>query len=164
MAKAKIESTGLVRRNTAVATTALIDIPAASLLDEQAPAGARVMSLDMASPEDQELLFKTEGGLVRDAMAHVAEPFPVRHWIAKAVDVAQEGEAEPVRCVRLTLISPEGEMLALTSIGAVQSWDLIRNFKGDGPYDPPIDVWCQSVKTRKGFNMWRLTPFAPKKS
>jgi hypothetical protein len=61
-----------------------------------------------------------------------------------------------MRCVRVVLISPDRETLPFTSQGVVSSLDLVRTLKGDGPYDPPINVSVRPQRTSGGFTLYRL--------
>lgn len=136
---------------------------AAGLLNEQVPVGTCVMNF---SPSDQgigDVLFALEERASREPLQHVAEPFRVRWWSAKKIELADDQTGEVVSHVRLALASPDGDTLSFVSVGAVVSWDLIRAVHGDGPYDPALPVLVKPEKTRGGFTTYRLRP-APQQS
>jgi hypothetical protein len=56
----------------------------------------------------------------------------------------------------VVLVSADFKTLAFTSAGIVDSLDLIRAVKGEGPYDPAVGVTVHPVSTRSGRQMLRL--------
>lgn len=83
-------------------------------------------------------------------------PFPVKYYYAHQVELTNQRTGEAEERTRLVLISPEHETCSFVSAGVLDSLDLLRRFKGDGPYDPPLRVMAARQKTRGGNTMLRL--------
>jgi hypothetical protein len=150
-----------VVRDGAICTVEMVPNPIARLFDPELPAGSRTMNFDPATQDGESLLELTEDPTTREPTQHVSHPFRVVWWLAKAVDLPSPETGEIKRAIRLTLISEEFDTLAFTSIGATQSWDLIRLGRGDGPYDPPMAIWVRAVKTSHGRTMYQLRRSPP---
>lgn len=152
----KEKATVLIRRDTAIATGSMLKLPIASLYSESAPEGARILNWDPEGPDGETLLMAAEERATREVSQHVDRPFDLKWWVGKAVILPDPVTGEDTQLVRLVLISPEYETLAMTSIGAVHSLDLIRVTRGDGPYESPLKINIKLEKTRSGRTLYRL--------
>jgi hypothetical protein len=150
-----------VVRDGAICTVEMVVNPIARLFDPELPAGSRTMNFDPGTQDGEALLELTEDPTTREPSQHGTLPFMVQWWCAKAVDLPSIETGEIKRAIRLTLISDDFDTLAFTSIGAVQSWDLIRLGRGDGPYDPAMPIWVRNVRTQHGRTMYQLRRSAP---
>lgn len=157
---AKSTAIAVVKRETAVLAASLVKQPIRQLADDSVAVGAYVLNFDPATPLGAELLFLSEEKGTRSFDQHLEHPFPLSHWIAKKIELADNETGEVQKMIRLVLISPEKETLDFVSIGAVASLDLIRTLYGDGPFDPPLPLIVKLEKTRSGFNLLRLRPAA----
>lgn len=146
----------VVNRNTATLAASVVQVPATSLMADTAKDGDYLFSFNPANPENEELVFACDGNASREWAQHVAEPFLLWHWAVKRISLTDQDTEQTFPHLRLVLIDPDGETLAFVSTGVVQSLDLIRTLRGDGPYVPPIPVVVSPVKTRLGFQTLKL--------
>lgn len=145
-----------LRRNTAIASIGLLQHPCSELLANNVQDGSYLFSFDPSDPESEPLFMLCEDEASREWTQHITEPFLVQHWAAKRVPLAErDGDSASIG-VRLVLIDPQGETLAFVSKGALQSWDIIRQLRGDGPYNPPIRIIVKQIGTRAGFHVYKL--------
>lgn len=148
----------IVRRNTAITSQKIVDQSCWSMMASDVPEGAYLFGFDPNTPEGESMLFAAETGKSRDASQHFSEPFLLHAWCVKRIALSQDEGDTTVPALRVCLIDTEGETLSFVSSGIVQSLDTIRTLRGDGPYDPPIPVVVVSVRTRHGFNVYKLRP------
>lgn len=89
-----------------------------------------------------------------DSMLNV--PFPCKYYYAHPVEMNDQRTGEVLDRVRLVLVSPEGETCSFVSQGVIDSLDIVRRFKGDGPYNPPVRFKVSRQATRRGNTVLRL--------
>lgn len=147
-----------VRRNTAVTSAKTLEQPATSFIRDDVAEGSYLFGFDPGIPANEPLVYACEQQATHEASQHLTEPFRLWCWAVKKVAVKDANSGDTIPAVRLVLIDPDGETLAFVSMGAVLSLDMLRQLKGDGPYDPPIPVYVREIKTRQG---WRLYKFVP---
>lgn len=152
---------GIIKRDSAIVTSDLIKVPIRILFNEDAPVGGRILSFDPQGEGGAELLMLTEQQTDMVPEQLLNYPFEIQHWCAKAIELVNQTNGKTDRAVRVTLISPSKSTVAFTSRGVVESMDVLRLLYGDGPYQPPIKVWVNSVKTRSGWKMSQLTTKSP---
>lgn len=158
------KTTIAIRRNTAMATQSLVEVPCLSLLRPEVAEGQMLWSFDPTDPQNEALVYLVDGQATREWTQHVSEPFQFVAWTAKAVMVESTETGELVRAVRIVLIDNNRDTLAFASTGVAASLDLIRTLRGDGPYDPPIPLVVLPLKTRGGRQTLKLIPvMAPPK-
>lgn len=147
-----------IRRNTAIRTQTLVEVPVLGLIREEVPDGSMIFSFDPNIPANEPLIFLTDGEATRDVDQHLVHPFNLVNWVVKKILIPhlETGELSPA--VRVVLIDDENETLSFSSVGVAASLDLIRTLRGDGPYEPPIPVTFSRVKTRRGFNTIKMRP------
>lgn len=144
-------------QNFAIAIPSISDSARLSqMAADSVPVGTMAGNFSAADPNFATLLFAVDEPATEDKADHMTTPFLVRHWAAKKTELISERSGEATTAIRLVLVSPEGKTLAFTSAGAVDSWDLVRAVKGEGPYNPPLGVTVHPVTTRSGRTMLRL--------
>ncbi|HET6917663.1 MAG TPA: hypothetical protein VFH56_16370 [Acidimicrobiales bacterium] len=113
-------------------------------------------NIDLVGDEAFALVLKAQNQPTVPTESVEQTPFPVRYYYAHQVELANQRTGEVEERTRLVLISPELETCSFVSGGILDSLDLLRRFKGDGPYDPPLCVLAARQKTRGGNTMLRL--------
>jgi hypothetical protein len=144
-------------------TTFALAIPSVSdsarlsqLSADSVPVGSMAGNFNSQSPEFAALLFAVDEPATEDKADYMTKPFPVKWWAAKKTELVAERSGEVTAAVRVVLVSADLKTLAFTSAGIVDSLDLIRAVKGEGPYDPAVGVTVHPVSTRSGRQMLRL--------
>lgn len=150
----------IVRRNTAVSAVGALTNPVAGLLAPDVAEGSYILSFDPTDVRNESLLFSVDSESECEAEDFIHKPFPIVNWAAKRVNLTDPETGEVTAHIRVTLIDGAGTTLSFVSIGIAASLDLIRTLRGDGPYDPPYCVYVKSLKTRRGFRLYRLFPAA----
>jgi hypothetical protein len=83
----------------------------------------------------------------------------VEHVLAHSVESVTE-EGEVVGLLRIVLVSPDGQAYATTAAGIRESIRLLAKFYGLPPWKDGLKVKVESIKTRRGFKTFRLSPVA----
>lgn len=147
-----------VNRNTAVAMKDQVLQPISGLFADDIAVGTTILGFDPTHEAHEAAVYAAESGESDPPEDYRDTPFLLYAWMAKKIQLADQVTGDPQPAVRVVLMSPGGKMMAATSMGVVLSLDLIRTFRGDGPYDPPIPVRVVETKTRRGFRLYRLVP------
>jgi hypothetical protein len=147
-----------LRRNTAIKSEALVESTTLSMIREEIPEGAMLWSFDPTVPANEELVYCVDGEGTREWTQHVEHGFGLVNWAAKKVLIPNETTGDLTAAIRVTLIDKDRETLCFVSTGIAASLDLLRTFRGDGPYEPPIFVVFRQVKTRRGFATLKMRP------
>jgi hypothetical protein len=150
----------LARRNTAILTTSLVMLPCMSLLRDEVEIGAKIWSFDPSDPAMEALVYLVDGQGTREWTQHVAEPFCLVNWAVQKITMSHPETGEDRPALRVVLIDDNDETLSFVSVGIAASLDTIRTLKGDGPYSPTIPLVIVPLKTRSGFNTYKLRPIA----
>ena len=119
-------------------------------------------NIDLAGDEAFALVLKAQNQPTIPGESLEQTPFPVKYYYAHQVELTNQRTGEVEERTRLVLISPELETCSFVSGGVLDSLDLLRRFKGDGPYDPALRVMAARQKTRGGNVMIRLE-YVPEK-
>jgi hypothetical protein len=122
------------------------------------PVGFETANFGPDTPGFQKMIFQVDEPATQDRADHVAEPFGIRYWHAKKVELANERTGELEAAIRLTFLDAAGRTLSFVSWGVVDSFDRLRQIHGDGPYDPPLRVLVASLTTKTKRTMVRLRP------
>jgi hypothetical protein len=154
------KSTAIARRNTAIMTQSLVEVPCMSLLRSEVADGTMIWSFDPSDPALETLVFQVDGSGTREWTQHIAEPFCLVNWAVKRIMMANEETGDEQPALRIILIDDNDETMTFVSVGIAASLDLIRTLRGDGPYSPPIPLIVLPIKTRKGFQTLKLRPVA----
>jgi hypothetical protein len=115
-----------------------------------------VTNLDLRGREGLIRQMKVTSAVDREGESLSDTPFPIRWWYAHIVEPVDPSTGEVQRCIRVVLMSPEGQTTSFTSGGVIDSLDMIRRSLGDGPYDPPLWVRLVRIKTRHKRTIFRL--------
>lgn len=131
-------------------------LPALSGLLSQPGAGhGYITNIKPDGMASAELITQALAGESFDLDSLAGQVFPCRYYLARQVEfVSEAGEAIPLP--RIVLVSPDGATVAFTSDGALQSFDLIRQLCGDGPWDPPLPISAVPIRTRRNYRTFRL--------
>lgn len=142
---------------TAAGTPKLLPTaPIAGFFADPANNFAIATNIDVMGDAGLALLMKCTGQPTVPSDTLDGVPFPVKFYYAHMVELANQRTGEIESRVRLVLVSPEGETCSFVSQGVIDSLDLIRRFKGDGPYNPPLKVKVTRQKTRSQNIVLRL--------
>lgn len=150
---------GLITQpQTAIRLSEMVAAPIASLLDDSVRDNSLLLGFDPKTPHGEALLFSMESDATEQPGDYSKDPFPVYSWGAKRVPLYDDMAREYVPVVRVVLMSRDGKTLAFTSDGIVASLDMIRALRGDGPWEPALNVVVREVKTRRGYRLYKLQP------
>lgn len=153
------KSNGLiVQPTTAIRLSEMVAAPIASLLDDGVRDNSLLLGFDAKSPEGEAWLFAMEDDASEEPGDYRDKPFPMISWGAKRVPLYDDQSRDYLPVVRVVLIGDGGRTLAFTSDGVVASLDMIRALKGDGPFQPPLNVIVREVTTRRGYRLYKLQP------
>jgi single-stranded DNA-binding protein len=89
----------------------------------------------------------------------VGKVITVQHILAHSVETVTE-DGEVVGLLRIVLQEPDGKAYATTSAGVRESIRLLARFYGLPPWADGLKVKVDSIKTRRGFETFRLSPVA----
>lgn len=156
---AHVTKTAIIRRNTATLALGAITQPACGLMADDVAAGNYLFSFDPADPANERLIFAIDDTSTYEAEQFLAKPFNLVNWAVKKIMMPDQETGEMRPQCRTTLIDDKSETLSFVSIGVLLSLDLIRTLRGDGPYDPPIPTIVKSVKTNRGFRLYKIQPY-----
>jgi len=147
----------LIRRE-AVLALSNVKVPAIALYATDVPMGSYLFGFDQTTDEGRKWIFSCEGESTKDPISHLEHPFLLRAWAAKKVMVNPQDGGDPITQVRVTLIDPDGDTMSFVSNGVLGSLDLLRTIYGDGPYNPPLALVTERIKTRGPGHVWKLRP------
>lgn len=145
-----------VKRNTAMTLVETIAAPLAAMTDDTVPVGAKLYGFDPTDPANEAWTFDVNEDATREPNQHFADPFNMVAWAAKKIMLAADADREARPAVRLTLLDDQGERLTFCSGGVLESLDLIRCHRGDGPYSPPVPIVVTESQTRFGYRVYKL--------
>lgn len=154
------DGTMIVRKETAVSLAAVVKAPAVSLLDDGVRDNSYLLGFDPSQPDGESMLFAMESDPTDNWDDYTQTAFPVRTWGCKRVPLYDELQKCEMPVIRTVLIAPDGRTLAFVSDGITTSLDLIRALRGDGPYDPPLNIVIRKVKTRRGYTLLKMQPLS----
>lgn len=147
-----------INRNTAILATSLVENSCRNLTRDEVPVGAAVWGFDPTDPANEPQVFAADDPGTREWTQHTTEPFNLRSWVAKKIELTDPETGTVSTAVRTSIFDNEGESMTFVSVGIIASLDLFRTLRGDGPYEPPIPVVVSQVKTRSGFSTLKLRP------
>jgi hypothetical protein len=153
-----VKKTGLIRKVSAVLATALVNNSIGSLFASDVPPGQWLFGFDPTQPEHEADVFACDADGTREWSQHTTEPFFLRTWGAQKVLLPETAEREEREAVRVVLIDPTGDTLSFVSVGVVNSLDLIRALRGDGPFEPALPIVVVQIKTGVGRQILKLRP------
>lgn len=146
----------IVKRNTAIKLAGKLTASAIGMLRPDVDEGSFMFNFDPTLNESSILLDAFDEKATREWNQHTTEPFPMKWWIIKRIAMEEREDGDDRPAARLVLISPDLETLSFVSKGALETLDLIRLTKGDGPYDPPVPVTVKEIKLGGGRRMLKL--------
>lgn len=130
----------LIRKVSAVVVSSIVENRLSAMLPDSVPVGQMIFGFDPTDPANEADVLRVDEKGTRDWTQHTTEPFLLRTWAAHKVEKPDEDTGEMKVYVRVVLLDPDGETLTFGSKGVVQSLDMIRTLRGDGPYDPPLKI------------------------
>lgn len=95
-------------------------------------------------------------GETLDSDDMVGKEFPVKEWLIHPVELTDDHTGEVYTTSRLVLSDGQGHNLASCSSGVINSWSIVTNLIGNGPYDPPVVISLREGKSRKGLKFRTL--------
>ena len=90
---------------------------------------------------------------------HIGETISVQHILAHSVETVTD-QGEVVGLLRIVIVAPDGTAYATTAAGIRESIRLLARFYGLPPWTDGLRVKIESIKTRRGFKTFRLSPVA----
>ncbi|CAF1914874.1 hypothetical protein [Bacillus subtilis] len=88
---------------------------------------------------------------------HIGEVIEITDMVAHSVELEDEVTKEPIKAMRIVLLTPDGTGYHSVSQGVASSLQRIIGIVGDGPWtDEPLKIVPKEVKTRRGFKTLTL--------
>lgn len=78
------------------------------------------------------------------------EIIPIKYWYAHEVQLYREETKTTVNAIRVCLVRPDCSCVAFVSEGVFKSLVSMCEAMGNGPYEPPLEVQIEKIKTRNG--------------
>jgi len=89
----------------------------------------------------------------------IGKEINVEHVLAHSVETVSE-EGEITALLRIVVVDADGTAYATTAAGIRESIRLLAKFYGLPPWKGGLKVKVESIKTRRGFKTFRLSPVA----
>lgn len=108
-------------------------------------------------PADKARVVQLMQGQAEPLSEMIGETITVEHILAHTVEtISDDGEA--LALLRIVLVDKDGKAYATTSEGVRESVRLIANYYGSPPWLDGLALKVESIKTRRGFRTFRLSP------
>ena len=120
--------------------------------------GAVSHNFNGSQDEQWAMAAKCAGSDCENASEHINQVLCIKYWYHHRVEITDQDTGEIRECDRVVLISADGEFISFVSAGVMAGLQLIRQFKGDGPYDPAVRVKLKQNLTRSGHTINDLEP------
>jgi hypothetical protein len=146
------------RKDSAVQTGALVKVQVGSLAATETPVGTWLFGFDPTQPENIDNVFRCDADGTREWTQHTTEDFLLHTWAAQKIFLPETEDRDASEQIRVVLINTDGDTLSFVSQGVVTSLDLIRALLGDGPFDPPVPVTFENIKTTAGRSILKIRP------
>lgn len=101
---------------------------------------------------------KATGGEAVDASAMRGEVFSIQHFYVHEIQLRDVQTGKYSKKIRSVLIDPNGKQVAVVSDGVAKDLAGMIHVFGLGAWNPPVEVTIEQVKTRAGFQVYRLVP------
>lgn len=99
-----------------------------------------------------------ESGASKSADDIGDEPFAIKYFYAHQIQIVNRQTGEIAEPVRVVLIAADNSSVQFVSDGIAKSLARILQTFGMGPYDPPIMVRLQVIRTNRGFKTYTMIP------
>lgn len=103
-----------------------------------------------------ELAFRSQQKSNVDPDSDAARKFPVTHWCIERHHRFRDDQGAKALGVTLSFFDADKTSLIVTSDIVLRFWQMAIRMRGVGPYDPPLNICLEKVKSGQGRMMIQL--------
>lgn len=82
----------------------------------------------------------------------------LRYWYCHRVEMVAQTGGEIITPIRTVLVDKGLKAWQFVSDALPKELDTLREIFGDGPYEEPMRIKVDKIKTRKGYNTYTISP------